>query len=56
MGFWICFNCEGHNVYEKMYIRLNRQACIINNVDHLMEKRQEYSKWNDRNDMWMTRK
>ena len=23
--------------------------------DHLMKKRQEYSKWNDRNDEWMIR-
>ena len=37
MGFWICFNCGGHNVYEKMYVRLNRLACIIDDVEDLME-------------------
>ena len=37
MGFWICFNCGSHNVYEKMYVRLNRLACIIDDVDDLME-------------------
>ena len=37
MGFWICFNCGSHNVYEKMYVRLNRLACIIDDVEDLME-------------------
>ena len=36
MGFWICFNCGSHNVYEKMYVRLNRLACIIDDVEDLM--------------------
>ncbi len=36
MGFWICFNCGSHNVYEKMYIKLNRLACIIDDVEDLM--------------------
>ena len=36
MGFWICFNCRSHNVYEKMYVRLNRLACIIDDVEDLM--------------------
>ena len=36
MGFWICFNCGTHNVYEKMYVRLNRLACIIDDVEDLM--------------------
>ena len=37
MGFWICFNCGSHDVYEKMYVRLNRLACIIDDVEDLME-------------------
>ena len=36
MGFWICFSCGSHNVYEKMYVRLNRLACIIDDVEDLM--------------------
>ena len=38
MGFWICFNCGSHNVYEKMYVRLNRLACIIDDIEDLMER------------------
>ena len=36
MGFWICFNCGSYNMYEKMYVRLNRLACIIDDVEDLM--------------------
>ena len=36
MGFWICFNCGSYNVYEKMYVRLNRLTCIIDDGEDLM--------------------
>ncbi len=37
MGFWICYNCGSYNVFEKMYVRLNRLACIVDDVDDLIE-------------------
>ena len=37
MGFWICYDCGSHNVYEKMYVRLNRLACIIDDVEDLID-------------------
>ncbi len=37
METWICYKCGGYNVFETMFVRINRLACIIDTYEDLRE-------------------
>lgn len=34
---FICYECGGYDVFESMYVRINRLACIVDEEEDLME-------------------
>ena len=32
---WTCYNCGSYEVFESMFVRINRLACIIDDVEDL---------------------
>jgi hypothetical protein len=32
---WTCYNCGSYEVFESMFVRINRQACIIDDEEDL---------------------
>ena len=42
---WTCYNCGSYEVFESMFVRINRLACIIDDEEHLrVDEKKGHSK------------